>query len=166
MSEPSSIRNSSLGPIVPIRYLRILLLPASKTSDRKDIETIGRIYPQKGTFHARSLLRGGISLAKKTVVVADDQPGIRRLLSEVLNSDEYALLEAASGEEAMEMIRERTVDLVFLDVRMPRLDGVETLREIMQLYAHPPVIVITGQGSPDLAKRVKKLGAAAYLEKP
>ncbi|MDD3073585.1 MAG: response regulator [Eubacteriales bacterium] len=105
-------------------------------------------------------------MAKKTVVVADDQPGIRRLLSEVLNSDEYALLEAASGEEAMEMIRERPVDLVFLDVRMPRLDGVETLRKIMQLHAHPPVIVITGQGSPDLAKRVKKLGAATYLEKP
>lgn len=105
-------------------------------------------------------------MAKKTIVVADDQPGIRRLLMEALNRNEYALLEAASGEEAMKMIRKGPVDLVFLDVRMPRLDGVETLRNIIQLQAHPPVIIITGQGSPDLAQRVKELGAVAYLEKP
>jgi len=107
-----------------------------------------------------------MSLVRKTVIVADDQPGIRRLLSAALSKEKYDLLDACSGEDTIAIIKERQVDLVFLDVRMPRLDGIATLRQIVQMQEPPPVIVMTGQGNPDLSRLVKSLGAAAYLEKP
>ena len=52
-------------------------------------------------------------MAKKLIVVADDQPGVRRILAEVLSKDKYELMEAASGEEVIEIMQERRVDLVF-----------------------------------------------------
>lgn len=105
-------------------------------------------------------------MVKKLIVVADDQVGIRRLLAEVLDRDKFALLEAGSGEEVIEVMDQRTVDLVLLDVKMPRLDGVAALEKILEQPGHPPVIMMTAQGEPDLRKRVMRMGAAAYLEKP
>jgi len=105
-------------------------------------------------------------LAKKLIVVADDQPGVRRILAEVLSKDKYELMEAASGEEVIEIMQERRVDLVFLDVKMPRLDGVTALKKIVAQPKHPPVVMMTAQGQADLRQRVMSMGASAYLEKP
>lgn len=110
--------------------------------------------------------RGGEKLAKKHIVVADDQPGVRRLLAEVLSLDKYALLEAGSGDEVIEIMEQQQVDLVFLDVKMPRLDGVMALKKITEKPGHPPVIMMTAQGQADLGRRVMSMGAKAYLEKP
>ena len=105
-------------------------------------------------------------MAKKYIVVADDQPGVRCLLSEVLSRDKYVLLEAGSGEEAIDFIQQQEIDLVFLDVKMPRLDGVTTLKKILLQPRHPPVVIMTAQGQDDLRRRVLDMGASAYLEKP
>jgi len=105
-------------------------------------------------------------LVKKRIVVADDHPGVRRLLAEVLAMDKYVLLEAISGEDVMEIIRQQPVDLVLLDVKMPRMDGVMALKKILNQPGHPPVIMMTAQGQVDLGKRVMEMGAIAYLEKP
>jgi two-component system response regulator (stage 0 sporulation protein F) len=107
-----------------------------------------------------------MNLARKHIVVADDQPGIRRLLAEVLNLDKYVLHEASSGEDVIEILEQQTVDLVFLDVKMPRMDGVMTLKNIRDRAKAPPVIMMTAQGQVDLGKRVMDMGATAYLEKP
>jgi len=105
-------------------------------------------------------------LTKKIIVVADDQPGVRSLLSEVLRKEGFALLEAGSGEEAIEIMAQQPVDLIFLDVKMPRLDGVSALQKILEQPHSPPVVMMTAQGQDDLKKRVMGMGAAAYLEKP
>lgn len=85
---------------------------------------------------------------------------------EVLNVDKYVLLEASSGEDVIEIMQQRPVNLVLLDVKMPRLDGVTTLKTILEQPGHPPVIMMTAQGQEDLGKRVLEMGAEAYLEKP
>lgn len=105
-------------------------------------------------------------MAKTLIVIADDQPGVRRLLLEALDTEKYQLIEAGSGEEVIEIMAQNTVGLVLLDVKMPRLDGVSTLIKILELPVHPPVIMMTAQGQPDLAKRVMNMGATAFLEKP
>lgn len=105
-------------------------------------------------------------MAKKLIVVADDQQGIRRLLAEVLDRDKFVLLEAGSGEEVIEIMGQMSVDLFLLDVKMPRLDGVAALGKILEQPDHPPVVMMTAQGEPDLGKRVLRMGATAYLEKP
>ncbi|MGI6365674.1 MAG: response regulator [Bacillota bacterium] len=105
-------------------------------------------------------------MATKLILVADDQQGVRRLLGEMLDVDKYTLLEAGSGDEALEILERQHVDLVFLDVKMPNLDGVMTLRQMVQKPGCPPVIIITAQAQADLEKRVLSMGAKAYLEKP
>lgn len=105
-------------------------------------------------------------MARKLIVVADDQQGIRRLLAEVLDRDKFVLLEAGSGEEVIEIMGQMSVDLFLLDVKMPRLDGVAALGKILEQPDHPPVVMMTAQGEPDLGKRVLRMGATAYLEKP
>lgn len=105
-------------------------------------------------------------MVKKRILVADDQPGVRRLVAEILSMDKYAVIEAGSGEEVIEILGHQKVDLVLLDVKMPRLDGVMTLRKILEQPEHPPVIMMTAQGQADLGKRVMDMGATAYLEKP
>lgn len=105
-------------------------------------------------------------MAKKHILIVDDQQGIRRLLVEMLGGDKYAVLEAGSGDEALEILTQQQVDLVFLDVKMPQLDGVMTLKQIVEMQGAPPVIIMTAQAQADLDKRVMGMGAAAYLEKP
>ena len=105
-------------------------------------------------------------MSRKHIVVADDQPGVRRLFSEVLDSDKYVLHEAGSGEEVLEILELQSVDLILLDVKMPRLDGVMTLKKILEQPGHPPVIMMTAQGQVDLGKRIMDMGATAFLEKP
>lgn len=103
-------------------------------------------------------------MGKKRILIADDQPGVRRLLVELLGRD-YEIIEAASGEEVLEQIQPG-IDLVLMDVKMPRIDGITALQNIVSAPGVPPVIMMTAQGQPDTAKRVMELGAAAYLEKP
>lgn len=105
-------------------------------------------------------------MAKKQILIADDQPGIRRLLGEILDAAKYALFEAASGDEVIDILDHNQVNLIFLDVKMPNLDGIMTLKKIVERPGCPPVIIITAHAQPDLRKRAMNIGAKAYLEKP
>ncbi|MTI93950.1 MAG: response regulator [Firmicutes bacterium] len=105
-------------------------------------------------------------VARKHVLIADDQQGVRRLLMELLGVDRFHYSEAATGQEVLEVIRAGEVSLVLLDLKMPRMDGVEALKAILELPAPPPVVMITAQGQKDLGQRLINMGAAAFLEKP
>jgi C4-dicarboxylate-specific signal transduction histidine kinase len=103
------------------------------------------------------------------ILVVDDDPRNRRLLDAMLRPEGYAVLEAESGEKTLELIGQGAADLVLLDVMMPGLDGVETLRRIRSSPGPErllPVIFVTALGDRDSRVRGKSVGADDYLAKP
>jgi two-component system KDP operon response regulator KdpE len=100
-----------------------------------------------------------------TILIVDDEPQIRRVLLTILTSQGYAVMEARSGDEALEKIRGERLDLILLDVNMPGRSGIETCREI-RAAGDIPVIILTVRN----AERDKVLaldaGANDYIVKP
>ena len=102
----------------------------------------------------------------RTVLVVDDEPGIRALLTDVLISDGYDVHAAGDGVAALECVVDLRPDLVLLDVDMPRLRGVETLMAIRELAPSTKVIMISGTADESEAARALALGAFDYIVKP
>ncbi len=87
-------------------------------------------------------------------------------MSRALAKDGHRLLEAGNGREALEVLAKEAVDAMLLDVAMPGMDGITTLKEMKKLGARPPVIVVTAHGSEKIAVEAMKAGAFDYLAKP
>jgi DNA-binding NtrC family response regulator len=100
------------------------------------------------------------------VLVVDDDPGVRTLLSRTLDRDGYEVTGAADASEALDRIRENRFSLVITDVRLPQVTGLQLLDEIKQSTPQLPVIVITGYGSVQNAVEAMQFGASDYLLKP
>lgn len=100
-----------------------------------------------------------------TILAVDDEPQIRRVLRTTLSAQGYTILEAKSGEEALETIRRERVDLVLLDVNLPGISGLETCREI-RASSDVPIIMLTVRNAE--ADKVQALDAGAddYVVKP
>ncbi|MEP5834103.1 MAG: sigma-54 dependent transcriptional regulator, partial [Balneola sp.] len=96
----------------------------------------------------------------------DDERGIRNTLKEILEFEEYEISVAESGTEALELISKNSFDLMFLDIKMKGIDGIETLRQIRTAGFEFPVIMISGHGTIDIAVEATKMGAFDFLEKP
>ncbi len=101
-----------------------------------------------------------------TILVCDDEELIRWSLREYLEAEGYAVLEAADGVECLERLRSASPALLILDLKMPRMGGMQVLRELQAEGRDLPVIVITAHGAIDLALQATRLGAGAYLSKP
>jgi len=101
-----------------------------------------------------------------TVLVADDEKNIREGLAEALESDGYAALMAADGEEAMRLVDSGDVDLVITDLKMPKISGTELLGKVAGRYPGLPVIVLTGHGTIEDAVAAMRAGAFDFLTKP
>src|SRR5829696_5672479 len=102
-----------------------------------------------------------------TVLVVDDLPQNLRLLDAVLTPRGFTVLQAASGEEALELLRTQSPDVVLLDVMMPGLDGYETCRRIRQEPATSfiPVVMVTASGTAEKV-RGTEAGADDFITKP
>lgn len=101
------------------------------------------------------------------ILIVDDEPDIR-MVARIALRDRFEVLEAADGEEALRKIDEENPDLVFLDLRMPGLDGwgvLERLRSQRRLE-EVPVIVVSAHGDPGIAEQALGLGCRGYLSKP
>ena len=102
----------------------------------------------------------------KTILVVDDEELIRWSLSEHLRGEGYAVVEAEDGQMCLDVVAETVPDLVLTDLKMPRLDGMEALRQLRERDVDVPVIVLTAHGAVDSAVEATRLGAKAYLSKP
>jgi two-component system response regulator AtoC len=102
----------------------------------------------------------------KQILVVDDEPNLRRVLSAQLERDGYDVHTAEDGEQALTILKEHHIDLVITDLRMPRIDGMELLRRAQKLDAELPVVMITAHGTVDNAVEALKTGAFDYLTKP
>jgi two-component system nitrogen regulation response regulator NtrX len=101
-----------------------------------------------------------------TILIVDDETGIRQSLRSVFQEDGYQVETASSGEECLEFIQKKPVDLILLDVWLPGMDGMETLRRIKDTDHSPMVVMISGHGNIESAVRATKLGAFDFVEKP
>ena len=103
---------------------------------------------------------------KKQVLVVDDEANLRRVLSALLMRDGYDVHTAENGEEALALLREHHVDLVITDLKMPKMDGMDLLREVQRTAPDLPVVMLTAHGTVDNAVEALKVGALDYLTKP
>src|SRR6266851_5206784 len=102
------------------------------------------------------------------VLIADDEAGIRKLVSATIGADRHTVLEAAAGNEAWELLRQHRPDVVLLDVEMPQRTGLELTRAIRSdpALAHTRVIMLTGQKTEAAIAAGIAAGADRYLTKP
>src|SRR6188472_2216203 len=105
-------------------------------------------------------------LEGKQVLVVDDEPNLRRVLSAQLSRDGYDVHTAEDGAQALAVLAEHHIDLVITDLKMPGVDGMELLRQSLKLDSELPVVMITAHGTVDNAVEALKLGAFDYLTKP
>ena len=102
------------------------------------------------------------------ILVCDDDNQFRQTVCKLLESEGYHVVAASSGKEAIEKAKELYYDLVVMDVRMPDIDGIETLKKIREIHGDHPtaIIVVTGFASEDAPIEALKLGASDYILKP
>ena len=101
-----------------------------------------------------------------TVLIIDDEVAIRETLEMILNYEDYAVLKAGSGADALALVEKQTPDVVLLDIKMPGMDGFEVLERLKATDKGIPVIVISGHGNIETAVEAVKQGAYDFLEKP
>jgi len=102
----------------------------------------------------------------RKILVIDDEQNIRKMLTRVLSPEGFIVKEANNGLEALKRLQEENYSLVLLDLKMPGLNGIETLKEIRQNDLNLPVIMMSAYGSIPEAVEAMKLGALDYLIKP
>jgi two-component system nitrogen regulation response regulator NtrX len=100
------------------------------------------------------------------ILIVDDEPAILNALTGILEDEGYDVLAAKNGPEALKLIKAEPPDLVFLDIWMPEMDGIETLRRALESVPHLQVVMMSGHGSIESAVKAIKLGAYDYIEKP
>jgi DNA-binding NtrC family response regulator len=100
------------------------------------------------------------------VLLVDDEVDFVEMLSLRLNEIGERVTPAYSGRECLEILGQKTIDVVILDIRMPGMDGIETLREIKKRFPLVEVMMLTGHGTTETAVEGMKLGAFDYLMKP
>ncbi len=104
-------------------------------------------------------------MRKADILVCDDEAGVRESLKLILGK-KYTLAYAANGEEAVNYIKVHNPALLIMDVKMPKMGGLEALRLIKRLKPKLPVLMATGYESSDVAVQAVHLGANDYLVKP
>ena len=102
----------------------------------------------------------------RKILIVDDEQNIRRMLTRVLSPEGFIVQEAVNGLEALKRLQEENYSLVLLDLRMPVLDGIDTLKKIREYDINLPVIMMSAYGSIPEAVEAMKLGALDYLIKP
>lgn len=103
---------------------------------------------------------------KKKIMICDDEEGIRESLKLIL-ADHFDLIVVESGEQAMHTLAHtKDIGLILLDIKMPRIHGLDVLGEIKSKYKDAKIIMVTGYRSVETAAEASRLGAVGYIIKP
>ena len=103
---------------------------------------------------------------KTRILVVDDEPAIRDMMRMILEYDGHEVFTAGSGQEGLTMAERETPDLVFLDIKMPGLDGLEVLSRLRGMNEALPVVIVSAHGTASTALEAGRLGAFRFIEKP
>jgi len=105
-------------------------------------------------------------MSKEKILVVDDEQSMREFLDIMLKKEEYRVTLASNGEEVLRLIEKDIFDLILMDIRMPKMDGITVLRKVKTLSPETIVIMITAYASADTAIKAMKEGAYDYITKP
>ena len=105
-------------------------------------------------------------MPKPSILIVDDEKAARYGIKKVLEKDKYLVYEAKDGADAMQIIKTQYPALVFLDINMPRRDGMKTMEMINAMKNPPLVVIVTAYGSEKIAVEAMKKGAYDYVAKP
>jgi DNA-binding response OmpR family regulator len=105
-------------------------------------------------------------MATPTILIVDDNPDWVGFVDRILTQHHFSTLRAYSGQECLELVRSRTVDVIVLDVMMPGMDGLEVCRHLKQVVPTPPIILLTAKDDMTTRSAGMSLGASDFLIKP
>src|SRR5512136_1687326 len=105
-------------------------------------------------------------MLENKILVADDEQSMREFLDIMLKKEDYKISLASNGEEVVKLVEKEIFDLVLLDIRMPKLDGISALKRIKEISPETIVVMITAYASADTAIKAMKEGAYDYITKP
>ncbi len=101
-----------------------------------------------------------------SILVVDDERAIRNSLKDILEFESHTVILAENGKDGLEKLENNKIDLVFSDIKMPEMDGIEFLQSALEIRGEMPIIMISGHGSIDVAVDAIKLGAFDFISKP
>jgi CheY-like chemotaxis protein len=104
--------------------------------------------------------------ALRKVLVVDDDPVVAKSFNRVLSGKGYAVITASNGQEALNKLEAEDYDVVFTDIKMPGMSGLEMAEQVKQRRPWLPVVIVTGYGSPDNEARAEAAGVSGFLRKP
>jgi len=107
-----------------------------------------------------------MSKKKPVILVTDDEKSIRNSLRDILEFEDYEVLEAENGQDVFELLKDQSIDLMLLDIKMKGMDGMEILTKLKEENYRFPVIMISGHGNIEIAVEATKKGAFDFIEKP
>jgi len=100
------------------------------------------------------------------ILIIDDEKGIRKTLREILEYEKYTVDEAVDGQDGLNKLKSNNYDLVFCDIKMPKVDGMEVLEKAADIVAEIPFIMLSGHGTVETAVEAVKKGAYDFIPKP
>jgi two-component system nitrogen regulation response regulator NtrX len=105
-------------------------------------------------------------MSGETILIVDDEESVRKSLVGVMKDEGYEVVTAASGKEGIDLLNEAQPSLALLDIAMPGMDGIETLRRLREMRPDMPVVMVTGHGTIETAVKTTKMGAYDFIVKP
>ncbi|GAC1322685.1 MAG: hypothetical protein NVSMB2_20080 [Chloroflexota bacterium] len=107
-------------------------------------------------------------MTKRRILLADDDPALRRLIGTTLGTNDFDLLQAVDGEEALQIAREQQPELILLDVNMPKMDGFDVCRTLKRdpQTSSIKVVILTARSTEDDRASARDVGADDYFVKP
>jgi two-component system nitrogen regulation response regulator NtrX len=103
---------------------------------------------------------------KTTIMIVDDDLDVRQSIMDVFGDEGYEVFGAAGGQDALKIVNQENIGLIFLDIWMPDLDGMQVLQQLKAVHPEIPVVMISGHGTIETAVQSTKLGAFDFIEKP
>jgi len=100
------------------------------------------------------------------ILIVDDDKSIRKTLRDILEFEKYEVTEASDGLDCIVKIKQNSFDVIIMDIKMPKMDGMEAIDKIQGIAPHVPVIMISGHGNIDTAVEAVKKGAFDFIQKP
>jgi len=105
-------------------------------------------------------------ISPATLLVADDEVNLRKILAQALRQKGYTVLEATDGEEAWDLLQQQPIDIALLDIKMEGMDGITTLKHLKDIDRNLKIIMVTALEDQDKMNEACRLGACEYITKP
>ena len=105
-------------------------------------------------------------MERANILIIDDEETTCRIFSKILQEEGYTVYTALDGIEGLKIAKENPIDVIFLDIKMPKMDGIKILKMIKKSDAGIVIIILTGYGTIELAKKAMRLGAFDFITKP